>query len=411
MSNPLGERPGVTRGQLASGTLDANLNDLTVGGDLTVTGSVIVQPRTAASVAALSSRLADELAAGTYGADSLFLNSQAVGGYDAEVIDGPTTLATQGAADALFTATEDTRSAWIVHRGNLTIGSGVTLRPSVRKLFTVLYVDGDLTVTGDISMTARGANHNGTGVSGFGAVFPGAAIRLVAATVDSVVNPQVPAAGGAGATARTLGAGNTGTAGSAGGTGGGGSGGAAASGSTSGAGADGTAFSGGSGSGGVAGTGTGTNATANGGAGTTGVTAASNNRAQGGGAGNNGGPGTQTGDGTGSPGVNGTGGVLIILVTGTLSGAGNIVAAGSAGGAAETVTGSDTNVIGGGGSGGGSVTVICAADTSTITPSSAGGAGGVGTYNTGTTPTEGARNGGAGGAGTARILEQAGWAS
>ena len=41
---------------------------------------------------------------------------------------------------------------------NLVIGAGVTLTPQYRCCGMVLVVDGDLTVNGTISMTARGAN-------------------------------------------------------------------------------------------------------------------------------------------------------------------------------------------------------------------------------------------------------------
>ena len=77
--------------------------------------------------------------------------------------------------------------------GNLTINSGQTFIPSVRKLFTVLYVTGNLVVNGSISMTGRGANHSGTGSSG-GAT-TAVDIRIGTGTFSAVVNPQIPAAG------------------------------------------------------------------------------------------------------------------------------------------------------------------------------------------------------------------------
>lgn len=325
---------------------------------------------------------------------TLTLNSTSLGSYDYTIRNGET-LSAFTSAD-WFTSTADTRSAWCVVKGNLTINSGVTFIPPVRKLFTVLVVTGNLTLNGTISMTARGANHSGTGNSA-GAT-TAAAIRIINGTYSGVTNPEVPAAGGAlkddGRTgALSNAAGLTGNAGSNGGTGGGGTGGYTTGGirgySTSGAG--GTSFSGGAGAGGFTSSSGCSGSAANsaqasgrsdGGQGGTG--ASTTTLAGGGGAGNPGGASTTCGGGSGA-GADGTGGVLIVLVLGTLSGTGAIVANGSAGGNSNT---------GGGGSGGGSVTVLSAADSSSITPAANGGSGGTGNFGAG----------GSGGAGTARKL-------
>lgn len=302
---------------------------------------------------------------------SLTINSQPVGNYEYTTRKGNTTISSFNATD-WFTNTKDTTSSWIVVNGNLTINSGQTLIPPTRKLFTVLYVTGNLTLNGSISMSSRGANHSGTGDSG-GAT-SAVDIRIGTGTFGAVTNPQIPAAGGAGGAARVASSnGQNGTAGTAGGTGGGSSGQAFSSG-TSGAGAAGTCFSGGGGGGGVLG-GTAGAAVANGGRGGAGAGAVS-----GGGAGNPGGAGT--GLPYGPDGESGTGGTLIVIVGGTFSGNGTITANGANGGGYS-------GQIFGGSSGGGSITVLYGTDSSTITPVANGGNSG---------------QGGSGGAGTARKL-------
>ena len=319
---------------------------------------------------------------------TLTINSANLGSYDYLIRKGSQTISAFTASD-WFTSTEDTRSAWISVDGDLTINSGQTVIPSVRKLFTVVYVRGNLVLNGSISMSARGSNHSGTGNSG-GAT-TAAAIRIISGTYSGVTNPQVPSAGGAGGAGGVGGAatvGGAGSAGSAGGTGGGGGGGGGNNGTGS-NGVAGTAFSAGGAGAGRNGSGTPdpTNAVANGGRGGDG---GGNNSSACGGAGNPGGSSltaTYGGTGTSSP-VDGTGGVLIIFCTGAVSGSGSIIANGSAGGGGG-------NTVCGGGSGGGSITLLYGSGTPpTITAS--GGAG-----NNGTT---GNPDGGAGGAGTARAL-------
>jgi hypothetical protein len=308
---------------------------------------------------------------------TLTINSQSLGSYDYTIKSGAQTISSFLNSD-WFTTTADSRSAFIVVNGNLTINSGQTLIPSNRKLFTVIYVAGNLAVSGGISMSARGANHSAGGGN-----VTAAAVRIATGTFSGVTDPEVPAAGGGGA-ATNSGAGDAngaaGTAGSAGGVGGGGAGGRRNS-IAGGGGAAGTAFSGGpGGGGGQSGGSAGGAGSANGAAGG----AASATAATGGGAGNPGGAGAAGG----SAGTDGTGGVLIIICTGTLSGAGTISANGSAGG---TGTGPGS---GGGGSGGGSVTILYGVDSGP-TPTATGGTAGTGSAGS---------DGGAGGAGTARKL-------
>ena len=317
---------------------------------------------------------------------TMTVDSQSLGSYDWAWKNGNQTISATQPFD-WFTATQDTRSAWVIVDGDLTINAGMELRPTSRKLFTVVYVTGDLACNGSISMSQRGANHSGTGESA-GAT-TAAAILIATGTYSTVVDPKVPAAGAAGgAGISTTGNGNNGSAGSAGGTGGGGGGGNAAAGatSTSGAGAAGTSFTGGSGGGGAvatSGTATGTAGGANGGAG--GNSGNSGNAAAYAGAGNP--EGVYSGSLLGLTKVgNGTGGVLIVIVEGALSGSGTIAANGQVAFLGNARTG--------GGSGGGSVTIMYGTDTSSITPTANG-------FSTSTLATN---FGGTGGTGTARKL-------
>jgi len=373
---------------------------------------------------------------------NLTLNGQNVGPYDYVLKRSDITLSSTPTSSDWFTTTKDTRSAIIGVAGNLTINSGAFIRPPDRKLFMAIYVDGDLTVNGNISMTARGANHSGGGTSG-GAT-TAREIRLATGTFGGISNPVVPAAGSAGAVGTVdqntaVGANYTtpgvgASAASGGGTGGGGAGGGGhiydGTGSavhTLGSGAAGTCFTSGSGGGGMynnnMGNQTSGSASANGGAG--GNSWINAQGFAGPGAGNPAGfyagiggwgniPYTSTSwkvarDGGTSPHTtlphneawnsgstnmrgreaafegyaNGTAGTLVIYVSGTLSGSGNIDSSGLRGG-----------VDGGGGSGGGSITVFYNTDSSSITPRAPGQAGSA--WN--------GFAGGLGGTGTARKL-------
>jgi hypothetical protein len=320
---------------------------------------------------------------------TMTINSVALGKYDWVYKDGNQTVSSSDMG-AWFSGSVDTHSAWVLVDGDLTINSGVLFTPPSRKLFTVVYVTGDATINGEISMSLRGANHSGTGISG-GSTSAGD-IRIATGTFSSVSNPQVPASGGAGgaavvSTTNTNQNGNAGTAGTAGGTGGGGGGGAFGTTATSGAGGAGTSFCGGAGGGGCVTTlGVATTAgsgEANGGAG--GNPGLSGNNLAGAGGGNPGG----LNSAVNHPADTGIGGVLIVIVEGTLSGSGKLSAD------------SPPNISGvfrtGGGAGGGSVTVMFGSDSSSITPTAAG-APQLSNFGAG------AAFGGAGGAGTARKL-------
>jgi len=298
---------------------------------------------------------------------------------------------------------------------NLTVNAGCTLTTQYRCCGLVLVVDGDLTVYGTISMTARGAHYQPSGDHRItNGLLPGNDLYYeidIPATADEIADflrkekrryhsldelpaiyrptlyarmPQgnvyapadlasVPAVGGAGGAGRsTDGDGNIGTAGTDRKCGGGGGGGKYQGGSPSGAGSAGTCYSGGTGGGGVksATPGSNINGVPYGGAG--GVAAGG-----GSGAGNPAGSGTYRG-------VDGTGGLLIVICTGTISIDGNIASRGSRGGDFQG---------GGGGSGGGSINLFYNSLVNNGTITANGGAGGAHP----TAPTF--QPGGAGGAG------------
>jgi hypothetical protein len=327
---------------------------------------------------------------------TLTVNGLGLNNYDYVVKQGNITLSSFN-AEEWFTNTEDSSAALIVVKGDLTINSGVTFQPHVRKLFTCLWVQGNLSVNGTLTMTARGA-------STASLANPNNTIRIINGTYSSITNPEVPSSGGSGGatfTSTSSGTpGNNGSDGFSGATGGGGSGGKYLSTQGSGgAGASGTAFSGGPGGGG-ANSGTATAGGANGGAGGRSDSIGGGN-ASGGGAGNPGGRSSRASSGnvTGIPALDGyfgTGGTLIVFVTGNLSGSGTISSNGSQGGG---VTGS--SIGGGGGSGAGSVNIICNSGSVTTLQAN-GGARGLG-YET----SSGGiyySDGGRGGNGTARVL-------
>jgi hypothetical protein len=319
---------------------------------------------------------------------TLTINGVALGSYDFCVKQGNQTISAFTATD-WFTATQDTRSAFIVVNGALTINSGITVIPTVRKLFVVVYCTGNLSLSGGISMSLRGANHSGTGSSG-GATTAGA-VRIATGTFSSVSNPTILAAGATGGAAVTSTA--VGNAGQAAGaslrTGGGGSGGKGAANSAnptwgSGAGASGTCFSGGAGGGAFtdffqSATGPAAAGGANGGAGAAGA----------GGEGGVGNPSPTRINGTAD---NGTGGVLVVICGGTVSGAGTL----SANGGGQTSifqSPAPNSGVCGGASGGGFVCLM-GKSISGPTLSAAGG----------TAVSSGGTNGGAGGAGATSQL-------
>jgi hypothetical protein len=284
-----------------------------------------------------------------------------------------------------FTNVDDARCTIIKVFGHMNIPSGITFRPNARKLFTVLHVTGDLILNGTLSMSERGANHAG-----------GITAKNVQVwkdvTYNSITDAYISATGttgGAAVTSNAAAAGVDGASASPGAilqSGGGGSGGVYNNGAynpgpTSGSGAPGSSFSGGPGGGGIYVVGTysgasGGNGTLNGGSGGNGVTSglsASTAAGAGGGAGNPGGIGGAYTNPSFLDGSDGTGGILIVIVDGTITGSGTIEARGGAGGTYNSILG----VSGGGGSGGGIVVLMAKTNSSSVTLDASGGPGGI----------------------------------
>lgn len=363
---------------------------------------------------------------------TMTLNSVSLGSYDYTYVGGNQTVSSFSNSD-YFTTTADSKSALVYIDGDFTIDSGQVFVPSNRKLFTAIYVNGNLTVNGKIVMDSRGANH-----SPAGSPRSSANIKLInPGTYSGVPDPQIPSSGGSAGSGTTASPGSinaqgtAGAAGSAGGTGGGGGGNATIGGSTYGGGPStggngsaGTSFSGGSGGGGSASltaqpspNTNGGNATSNGGKGGDSAPTPTH-YSSGGGSGNPGGQGRGAG-GNNEPesnGVEGTGGILIIYVVGDYSGSGEVSADGRNTFYRQHQTGF------GGSVGGGSVTIFVGGTDSGPTPTAAGGQGQGGPSDAGAIPATSfydnsinpagfgvgghgnSQTGGYGGAGTARKL-------
>jgi hypothetical protein len=128
-------------------------------------------------------------------AGSLTINGNSVGNTEFIVVPGQSVTAAN--VNNWFTMTKDTASSMVFVKGNLSIDNDVVMTPPVRKLFTVVYVSGDLTfgnASSAISMSQRGANHSGTGDSG------GQTTEVSIAVGPST---SIRANGGAGAPANT----------------------------------------------------------------------------------------------------------------------------------------------------------------------------------------------------------------
>lgn len=272
---------------------------------------------------------------------------------------------------------------------SLYIGPNGSLKPANRNRGMLLYVRGDLTVEGEISMTARGASGSpdsfGVGSNGIRIVrrapggtntqtvsdFSGAGAAAIAAEANQAAVTEESRAFWVARQGATGGVGVTSSSGNAAGnpgssgpnkTGGGGSGGGRNSGSPSGSGSYGSCFSGGSGgSANYSAQGGGISAQPWGGyGGNAPFTGSSYDRSIGGGAGNPGGMGLiSSGLTSNAPyaGTNGTGGLLILVVQGNvnIASGGRITANGVSGG-----IGTLTYERSGGASGGGAILLLYA---------------------------------------------------
>ena len=294
---------------------------------------------------------------------------------------------------------------------NLTINNGATVTVDNRCRGLVIYVNGNCTINGTVTMSAKGAiaGANTTtypeiflrkNTSGSYIVDPGSMTLPTDNTLltmengvqpsytGNVVTYNVPRSGASGGSGFTPSAGSNGVNGQCGGGGGGGAGRYNAN--AGGNGASGSCYGGGGGGGGSSG-GSGTsvpggNAVTYSGAGGNGGGVGSGRG--GGGAGNPGGAGYNTGS-------LGVGGVIYLIVGGnlTIGSTGVISANGTRGGNADAGDGSRGGS--GGGSGGGSITMIYGGTYSNAGSAVAsGGSGGTGGYYS---------NGAAGGAGSIRV--------
>ena len=341
--------------------------------------------------------------------------------YFGDKSDGDTTIS----ADTSLVSTQD-GDMIVKNYGNLTVDVGKTLTVANRCRGLLLYVDGDLTVNGKISMMARGchANPADSGVTSDTPVAPGdghavnasgiqipfltatdidtlaiafegcgtdayalntAYASLVGKTGKLISFPRVGASGGAGIVT-AVSAGNNGTAGTSNKTGGGGSGGSGNGAGASADGGKGTCFGGGVGSGGDF------NSTMSAVSDHGGVGGIGDNGAGafcGGGAGNPGG----VAPGTGVDGEDGTGGLLIIICSGTVTigASAYIQSNGKNGGACGTASQGS-----GAGAGGGAILIAHKGTyTNNGTVEALGGVGG----------DNGSNDGGDGGAGAITTLQ------
>jgi len=250
------------------------------------------------------------------------------GNYFGDASDGDVTIST----DTNLSATQDGDMV-VMNYSSLTINTGVTLTTNNRCKGLLIYVTGNATINGTLTMNARGANVDPVvaGVSSTGLRLPmlksGSIDTLAAAdfagcgsaAIAAVANQgaisgdgkiyTIARGGAAGGASVVSSNGNDGSNGTTGESGGGGSGGSYSA--ASGAGAAGTCFTGGSGGGGGSESGTATDGGDYGGAGGDGSYYE--------GAGGSGNPGGAGYAGTGPDGNNGTGGLLILIVGGNLT--------------------------------------------------------------------------------------------
>lgn len=322
--------------------------------------------------------------------------------------DGAVTIS---ANTTIGSATPDT-TVTTMNYSSLTINSGQTLSAAARDKALLIYVTGNCTINGTLSMDALGASaaasiidlyKNSVGTIS-GTLFTSEnSNQIIAQLSTDYISAAAGAAGGATQATGIVSNGNPGSAGATNQTGGGGGGAGGQSGAgnlgNGGAGAAGTAYCGGSGGGagtytgaaGINGTAGATNGGAGGAAGSAGIGAG---QAGGGGAGNSPGAGANGAGGAHTDATGGGGGTIYLIVGGnlTIGGAGVITANGANGGAATA--GAGVNSAGGGGAGGGRIVVLYAGTLSNSgTIRANGGAGGTATGGTVNNP------GGAGGAG------------
>jgi hypothetical protein len=273
---------------------------------------------------------------------------------------------------------------------NMTINAGHIVRPTNRCKGMFIYVEGDLIVNGQLTMTARGA----AGAGMFVGIDPEVGVYINSEDTFTehdlvVISPN----GGNGGSRRSIGSGSetsygadgypgyVGTNGACGGGGGGGVAHQNSGSSTSGSGSAGTSFSGGAGGGGAASAGvtiTAENGALDGGAGGNARAATINTstkrRACGGGAGNPGGAFQRAApvEYLAQNGGTGAGGLIILVVKG------NIILGTSGKISSDGVVGGAGHNAGGGGSGGGAIHIFHKGTINDLTKITATGGNGGG---------------------------------
>lgn len=125
---------------------------------------------------------------------TMTINSQTVAsGYDYTVHTGDVTVSSFSNSD-FFTTTDDSKIACVHVTGDLTINSGQTFIPSNRKPGMYVYVGGDLTLNGSVSMKGRGADATSLTT---------VAIKLIDGTHGTYDDCTIPATGGVGGASGT----------------------------------------------------------------------------------------------------------------------------------------------------------------------------------------------------------------
>ena len=91
---------------------------------------------------------------------TLSVNGQSYTDYDYIIQDSPGTISSFTSSD-YFTSTSNPNEkiAFVVIKGDVTM-SGINFEPSTPKIFTAIYIDGNLTLTNSsISMRGKGGEH------------------------------------------------------------------------------------------------------------------------------------------------------------------------------------------------------------------------------------------------------------
>ena len=137
----------------------------------------------------------------------MYLNTKFAGMYDFAYYDGNIDLNNEFMSGSrfdsmFFTGNQDTHWALIYINGNLELDFPNIIRPPTRKLGMCIYTTGNMILNGFVSMTNRGANHSGLGIS-HGYTAP------VALPLNGTLT--IPAQGGAGGARAESGSGSAGT--------------------------------------------------------------------------------------------------------------------------------------------------------------------------------------------------------